>query len=229
MKQFMPVIIVFLIVGIAAAFFIFSNQDSSSQESSEERTVTREQNTLDDTQVLVIGNPEAPATLVEYFDYKCPACNQFHNTIAKDIERDYVAPGLANFEIRITPVIGPDSANAARGAYCANDQGLFESYHNTVLDFMRDNYYAQGNIAAEFEDILTTDQLVEIVTPLGIEPEDFRKCVDSARYNSNLDTNLEAAADDSVRGTPGFAIGEQSFVGGQPYTVFQTLLDIELQ
>jgi len=57
----------------------------------------------------------------------------------------------------------------------------------------------------------------------------FASCTDSDRFNANLDANLNAAADDSIQGTPGFAVGEQSFVGGQPFSVFKTLLDIELR
>ena len=166
--------------------------------------------------------------MIEYFDYKCPSCNQFHRTTAKEIDAEYTDNSLLKYEIRITPIIGPDSARAARGAYCSNEQSLFETYHNNVLDYLYDNYYKDGNFAAEFDDILTLDMLVDLA-PGEIDEDIFRSCVDSDKYNPALDQNLLLAAEDGVRGTPGFAIGDQSFVGGQPYSVFKTLIDIELQ
>ena len=223
----MPVIIVIILIAAGVFVFLIFNKDDQSPEA-KPATNSIESSSKNEAR-LVIGDPGAEATIVEYFDYKCPSCNNFHRTTAQDISRNYVEPGLAKFEIRITPIIGPDSGNAARGAYCANDQHLFGEYHNAVLDFMYDNYYSDQNYSAELQNILTTNKLSEIAIPLGIDPAPFEACVDSDKYNPNLDSNLLAAADDGIRGTPGFAVGEQSFVVGQPYSVFQTLIDIELQ
>ena len=227
MKQLMPVIIVFLVLVIAGAFFITSNNSTANKPSAEQQQ-TIERAAIGDVK-LTVGNPSASATIVEYFDYKCPSCNNFHRNTGKQLTEEYIDTNQAKFEVRITPVIGPDSANAGRGAYCANDQGLFEPYHNAVLDYMYDNYYSSGNIAAEFDNILTTNELATIVQPLGIDSNSFSECVDSDRFNPLLDENLLLAADDEIQGTPGFAIGEQSFVGAQPFSVFKTLIDIELR
>lgn len=198
-----------------------------------ENDITRQSLTkqadINQSQKLLLGDPDAPVSIVEYFDYKCPNCNNFHRTVATEINDAYVESGKVNYEIRITPIIGPDSATAARGAYCANDQNTFEIYHNTVLDYMYDTYYGDGTFSAELENILTVDRLSELMNSTDIDQNAFKACVESDRYNASLDANLEAAADDSIQGTPGFAIGEQTFVGGQPFTVFKTLLDIELR
>jgi len=229
MKDFIPVLVVFALIAIGGVFLVTSNTDGSSQQSSADRTTISNQESANLETKLIVGDPDAPATIVEYFDYKCPSCNQFHRTVAEEINQAYVDTGQANFEIRVTPIIGPDSATAARGAYCANDQGVFAEYHDTVLDYMDDNYYAERQFSAEFDNILTTDLLSGIVSEIGIDSVAFAACTESDRFNSNLDANLSAAADDSIQGTPGFAIGEQSFVGGQPFSVFKTLLDIELR
>ena len=206
------------------------NSNSTLQEASVERTVVTNLQSEDLNTKLIIGIPDAEVAIVEYFDYKCPSRNIFHRNVGKEIDEAYTVDGRVNYEIRLTPIIGPDSANTARGAYCANDQGLFAIYHETVLDYMYDIYYEKRNISAEFDNILTTNLLGGLALDIGIDHDDtFTSCVDSDRFDGNLDANLNAATDDSIQGTPGFAIGKRSFVGGQPFSVFETLLDIELR
>ena len=227
MKQFTPVIVMFIILVLGGGFFILTNKSTENKPSqSQQQSVQRA--VLGDVR-LVLGDPKAEATIVEYSDYKCPSCGNFHQTTGKELTAKYVDNSQANFEIRITPIIGPDSANAGRGAYCSNDQGQFEHYHETVMNYMWDTYYSTGDFSYEYSNILTTAKLVEIITSLDIDIDAFAACVDSDKFNPLLDENLLLAADDEIQGTPGFAIGEQSFVGGQPLTVFETLLDIELR
>ncbi len=233
MKSLMPVIItfVFLVVG-AGLFFIVNGDDTPSISDSQRRaTVAKQVEQSGGESLLLVGEPDAKATVVEYYDYKCPACNSFHRTTGREIEAAYVDDGLAKIDLRLTPVIGPDSANAGRGAYCANEQGLFSEYHNTVMDHMWDNYYGVGDFSVEFQNYLTTNKLSEILLGAGVAIDEvaFTECTDSDRYNPFLDENLLLAAEDSIQGTPGFAIGDQSFVGGQPFSVFKTLIDIQLR
>ncbi len=213
---------------LAVLFFYIVNQDQPAQDSLGENSQPKNVENADATK-LYVGSSNALTTIIEYFDYKCPRCNDFHQTIEKEINANYTSVNKTKFEIRITPIIGPDSGNAARGAYCANDQNYFEEYHEKVLNYMWENYYKDGNFSAELENIFTTDKLSEIVEPLGIDTLLFKSCVDSEKFNPNLDLNLELAADDSIQGTPGFKIGNQSFIGVQPFSVYKTLLDIELR
>ena len=175
---------------------------------------------------LLIGDSSALVTVVEYFDYKCPNCNTFHRTIKPELQAKYGEDRI-NFELRATPIIGPDSARAARGAYCSAEQGLFNEYHDLVMNYMWDNYYKSGNFAAEFEDILTEQEILTITETLALDEASFSQCLSSLKYNPALDRDLLAAADDGVRGTPGFVIGEQSFVGTQPLSVFEALIEAQ--
>jgi protein-disulfide isomerase len=229
MKNYNPIIIVLMLTALGGALFIYNNRQNPALDSIEKQNEQQDQITSNSDKKLIIGSNEAKVTVVEYFDYKCPSCNNFHRGTGLDINKEYIDSDKANFEIRITPIIGPDSANAGRGAYCANEQDRFKDYHNSVLNYMYDNYYSSGNFSAEFENILTTDLLKEIAKEIEIDADKLGECIDSDKYNPNLDQNLLLAADDEIRGTPGFVIGEQSFVGGQPFSVFKTLINIELR
>lgn len=48
---------------------------------------------------FVLGNPDAPVTIVEFQDWYCPACQQYKPTMDQFI-RDYVATGKARYEFR---------------------------------------------------------------------------------------------------------------------------------
>lgn len=221
------IFVVIIIFVILAGYQLIKDDTAVNNNPSSGQQTTADAETVNAK--LIIGSETAKATIVEYFDYKCPNCGKFHQTTNKDITEGYVDKGTVKYEIRITPIIGPDSANAGRGAYCANEQGKFTTYHDLVLAYMWDNYYSSGNYSAEYDNILDTKTLAEILSSTGIDTAVFTECVDSKQHDPNLDNNLLQAADDEIRGTPGFVIADQSFVGIQPLSVYKTLLSIELK
>jgi len=227
MKKLLPVLMIFGVIVLAGG--IFTTLTSTKDDQATAPITTMPPNQISTDKRLIIGDVNAPVTIVEYSDYKCPNCNRFHQTTNKEIKADYMDAGLVNFEVRITPILGPDSGNAARGAYCANDQNKFVAYNDTMYNFMWENYYKDRNYAVEIENLFTTDKIIEVTQALELNTETFRECIDSEKFNQTLDNNLLLAAEDEIRGTPGFAIGQQTFIGAQPYTVFKTLIDIELQ
>ncbi len=78
----------------------------------------------------VLGNPNAPVTIIEYADFQCPFCKEAFTTVEPNIIKDYVNTGKAKFAFKNYAFLGPESIVAAEGAYCANDQGKFWAYHN---------------------------------------------------------------------------------------------------
>jgi protein-disulfide isomerase len=70
----------------------------------------------------VIGNPDAPITVVEFADWACPHCQEYRPTIERFIEQ-YVATGLAKFEFRVFPTAGGQyTVFAGQMADCAENQ-----------------------------------------------------------------------------------------------------------
>ena len=55
---------------------------------------------------FVLGNPDAPVTIVAFEDFICPHCQAYEPTIDQFISK-YVATGLARFEYRFLPAVDP--------------------------------------------------------------------------------------------------------------------------
>lgn len=229
MKKIFVPLAVALIFGAAYLLFFSSGQVKQTvpTEANNEVNATDTEN-ADTKTKLIIGDPDAPVTLIEYADFKCSACGFFHQEAGKDIRREYIDTGRANIEFRAYPVIGPDSGRALRGAYCANDQGKFTEYHDAVFNHMWDEYYSRHK-QAYLEEILTVQLLSDIAGQQGADKDKFRDCIEATHMNKHIDRDLLLAADDRVQGTPTFKVNSQRIVGPQPFSVFRTLLDIQLR
>jgi protein-disulfide isomerase len=71
---------------------------------------------------FVLGNPDAPITIVEFADWACPACQQYKPTMDEFINR-YVLTGEAKFESRIIMTAGGATTGyASQLAECAEEQ-----------------------------------------------------------------------------------------------------------
>jgi len=178
---------------------------------------------------LYIGDPAAPVTLVEYGDFKCPACGAFHQNAGAQLRDEYVEQGLVNIEFRNFPVIGPDSQRAARGSYCAHYQGAFSEYHDRVYEYMWDTYYSTGDFSSEHEDILSIKLLSEIMKDDVNDVDEFSECIDTTQANESIATDVSLAQGNKIAGTPSFVANGQRVTGPSNYNTFKTLLDIQLQ
>jgi protein-disulfide isomerase len=68
---------------------------------------------------IVLGRPDAPATIVEFADLKCSACRSFVLQQQPRIVRDLVRTGKANVELRLLAIkrFGPDTRLGRTAAY----------------------------------------------------------------------------------------------------------------
>ena len=81
----------------------------------------------------LLGNPNAPITLVEFGDYQCHFCNVYFQNIEPMIIENFVETGKVNVIFKDYTIIGPDSFDAAYGAHCASEQNRYWEYHNILF------------------------------------------------------------------------------------------------
>jgi protein-disulfide isomerase len=141
----------------------------------------------------VLGDPKAKVTVVEYGDLQCPVCQQFSIDTAPGLIEDVVRKGLADYELRQLPIIGPQSVIAAQAALAAGEQGR---YWNFVELFYRN----QGD---ENSGYVTDEFLTAIARGAGI-PDIRRWNFDrtSPRWDDALSKTRTAADSLGIGSTP---------------------------
>ena len=85
---------------------------------------------------FVLGNPEAPITIVAFEDFICPHCQAYKSVTSEFISK-YVATGLARFEYRFLPAVDPTySPLSAKFAECADilKPGSFWNAHDLMFE-----------------------------------------------------------------------------------------------
>lgn len=101
----------------------------------------------------VLGNPDAPVTIVEFADFACPHCQDYKDTMNTFI-RDYVVTGKAKFQFHLFPTVGQElTVYAGQIAECVEEEkpGSFWTLYETYYELATTARYSQdmGRIVAE--------------------------------------------------------------------------------
>ena len=112
---------------------------------------------------FVLGDPDAPITIVAFEDFLCSHCQRYKSTVDQLIS-DYVATGRARFEYRFTPVVHPSySKIAAQLTECADTlrPGSFWQAHDVMFEIASARQYSDNSSRtfAEQMDMSYTDLL----------------------------------------------------------------------
>lgn len=146
----------------------------------------------------IMGDPNAPVTLIEYGAYACPACRQFHQsrTIEQLLEE---FDGQINFTFRDFPVISPAYDNmAANIAQCVLDQGedQFWSFHDML--------YTGATPGRSSE-----DDLIRMAVQVGANDAELQTCVDEDTHRQTVRYDEQRAFELGLSGTPSIVINGQ--------------------
>jgi protein-disulfide isomerase len=146
----------------------------------------------------VVGEDDAPVTLVEYADLQCPFCADWSVTTFPELVTEYVRDGRLRIELRGLTFIGTESEAALRAALAAGEQGKLWN----VVDLV---YANQG---AENSGWVTDDflQAVGAAVP-GLDVDRMMDARDSAEVTAAIEEAAAAAQSDGITGTPSFLLG----------------------
>lgn len=118
---------------VAIIFIVVSSQSSFSSVSVDYSQIPQERQPDGG---FVLGNPDAPVTIVAFEDFLCPHCQRYKSTTEQFISQ-YVATGLARFEYRFLPAVDPTySRLSAQFAECADilEPGSFWNAHDVMFE-----------------------------------------------------------------------------------------------
>lgn len=168
----------------------------------------------------ILGNPNAPITMVEFGDYQCTFCSKFFHETENSIITNYIKTGKVKALFKDFIILGQDSRNAANAAHCANDQRLFWEYHSMLYN----------NWAGENTGWADLAHLHEFANTLGLDMDVFSTCMSDLKWNELVNLSSKDGQKLGVSGTPTFFVIDQNndvikIVGAQHYDVFKQIFD----
>lgn len=171
----------------------------------------------------VLGNPEAPVTIIEFSDFQCPFCRKFYKETLPQIKKDYILTGKAKLVYRDFPLvqIHPGATPAAEGAECAKEQGKFWEMHDAIFDEQE----KQGSGTIQF----TSDDVKKWAAKTGLNASKFNQCLDSGKYKQEVEKDIADGSAAGVTGTPAVFVNGRLIVGAQPFAAFKAVIDEELK
>jgi protein-disulfide isomerase len=170
------------------------------------------------TEVATAGYPargpaNAPVTIVEFADFECPFCGGLFPTL-KLIERNYADKVRVVYRHFPLTNIHPHAQKAAEAAVCANEQGHFWEFHDSMF----------GN-----QQQLTVDDLKRRAVTMKLDTAAFNSCLDSGRAAEAVKKDAAEGAQAGVTGTPAIFINGRMLTGSQPYNEIRDVIEDELK
>lgn len=167
----------------------------------------------------IMGDINAPVTLLEYASMTCPHCKAFHEQVLPSIKEKYIATGKVKYILRPFPFDGDRRGEAAfMLAKCAPNDNYY-----AMLDTLFSNqqtWAGKGNPVPE---------LLRISKLSGMTEADFKACLGNQSHLTRMINGRNMAVKRfQVRATPTIFINDQRYT--QPNTVddLSDALDVAL-
>ena len=163
----------------------------------------------------VKGDEDAPVTIIEFSDFQCPFCQRFFEQTLPQIKTNYIDTGKVNIVYRDFPLdsLHPQARPAAIAAECADEQGKFWEMHDLLFEKQQEWSGVGSTLFKQY------------AKDLGLDSSKFDSCLDSRKYEDEVQSDLDDGVNAGVQGTPGFFINGIPLSGAQPYSVFQAAIE----
>jgi len=157
-----------------------------------------------------VGPKHALVTIVEFSDFQCPFCQQSFPIVKQMIAKysEYIRFVYLDFPI---VNIHPLAVKASHAARCADEQGKFWQYHDSL-------FQNQDRLDEELFSILAEMN--------NLDKDDFDKCMASEKYLRNIQEQLDLGQELGVTGTPTFFINGHRLPGVIPSDVWDEIMNV---
>ncbi|NCS32174.1 thioredoxin domain-containing protein [bacterium] len=175
----------------------------------------------------VLGDPNAPVTVIEFSDYECPFCQRSYNDMLPLLKKEYIDTGLVKLVFRDFPLSfhEPKATEEAIAANCAREQGgdaMYFKYHDAIFDKTLSNGAGPS------------ESLTQLATDLGLDPGAFDACLANNDYAAEVQKDVADGNAGFVGGTPTYYVGASTdsgeieaeiIVGAVPYTSIKPVIE----
>ena len=167
------------------------------------------------------GAESAPVRVIEFSDFGCAFCRQFHLETYPTIEEEYIATGKV--EWKYVPIVigrfGPSAELAAEAGECAGEQGRFAAVRDRIFQLQREWQQSPDPLSI----------LRAIATEARLDVGRWDQCVLEGWRVDRVRAGTQLGFQAGVEGTPTFFIvGFAAVPGAIPIDVFREVLDSAL-
>ena len=200
--------------GAAVVVFAMSSQDAPGRQVDVDPAVLEEVGPLQD---MVLGDPDAPVTIIEYASLTCPHCAAFHKQVYPEIKSEYIDTGKAKLVFREFPFDSIATAGSML-ARCAEPKHYFG-----FIDVMFEQQSEWLSLGSPMEGIQ------EIARQGGFSNEQFQECITDTDVLEGIRWIQERGANEfGVESTPTFFINGVKVVGARPFEFLQPIIEEQL-
>lgn len=152
---------------------------------------------------IVIGDVNAPVTIVEYASMTCGHCANFHVNSYPQIKKDFIDTGKAKLIIREFP-FDPRALAAAMLARCTGDDARRTAMVDVLME-QQDEWARAENASAA---------LLKFAKLAGMSQEDFTSCLNDKELQQKVVETQERGQNEfGVNATPTFFVNGDKYAG----------------
>ncbi len=141
-----------------------------------------------------LGSATAKIGIVEFSDYQCFYCRDFHRKQFERLKKEYIDTGVVQFIHKDLPLrTHRQAVPAAMAAHCAGAQGRFWAMHAALF---------------EHQDRLGQNLFLELARQLNLDEAKFKACLEGQAHAQGIGQDVSIARMFGFRGTPSFLIGK---------------------
>jgi len=164
----------------------------------------------------VIGNKNAPVSIIMFADFQCPYCNATFPAINRVIN-DY--KDKVKFSFHHFPL--PEHQEAWQAALALEAAGNQNKYWE-MYELLTNTYQKQGDIALSYESIMDNAK------KLNLNIDDFKNDIDHKANLRVIQKDIDSGQKMGVKGIPTVYINNRQVNGIQDYKVYSQIIEEEL-
>jgi protein-disulfide isomerase len=212
------VIITLIVVALIVALVVLNNNSSQSKLG----TTMEEQPSIEGQPTL--GDENAPVTVVEFGDFKCPSCKAWGEIVYPQLVSDYVDTGKIKFSFINVLFHGEESqlgSLAAESVYSQNPEAYWD-FHKALF-----NEQPSENHDTKW---ITTDKILEVANSVpNIDTEQLESDIENNTAMNEINKDSELVNKFEVQLTPTIMINDIMIEDPFDYETIKQVIDSELE
>jgi len=162
----------------------------------------------------VLGNPDAKVSIIEFSDFQCPYCEMFYTSLNQLLTTgDYKNKVKVSFK-NLPLSFHARSNDAAMASECAGEQGKFWEMYNTLFQKQ-----------ADWQNSTDNAKLKTYGTLLKLDTAKFNQCMDTNKFQADIDADKELAKNYNISGTPAIFINDEFISGAVKFEELKQKID----